>query len=225
MKKEIKETYPRIYETNWWILRKKIASRVPQKIDEDYLQSILNINEGAAANLKRELKRIGFIDEECNTLNIVSDWRFEENYQKICQNIIEKVYPAKLRDLYSGTDLELKKVAEWFSRNTITGKVAGEQMARFYILLNEADPNKQNRLLKEKGKGLYPKTAKAKRIKTTPSANIHELNTPKDLIHELETSSIPSLHIDIQIHIAADTKPEQMDHIFQSMAKHLYGKK
>ncbi|MGI6460131.1 MAG: hypothetical protein ACOX5J_08530 [Candidatus Hydrogenedentales bacterium] len=34
----------------------------------------------------------------------------------------------------------------------------------------------------------------------------------------------PAVHIDIQIHIAADAKPEQIDQIFTSMAKHLYGK-
>ncbi len=34
----------------------------------------------------------------------------------------------------------------------------------------------------------------------------------------------PSLHIDIQIHIAADAKAEQIDQVFASMAKHLYGR-
>lgn len=34
----------------------------------------------------------------------------------------------------------------------------------------------------------------------------------------------PALHIDIQIHISADAKPEQIDQIFASMAKHLYNR-
>lgn len=34
----------------------------------------------------------------------------------------------------------------------------------------------------------------------------------------------PSLHIDIQIHISADAKSEQIEKIFESMAKHLYGR-
>lgn len=33
---------------------------------------------------------------------------------------------------------------------------------------------------------------------------------------------LPIPHIDIQIHISADAKPEQIDQIFSSMAKHLY---
>jgi hypothetical protein len=36
--------------------------------------------------------------------------------------------------------------------------------------------------------------------------------------------TMPSLHIDIQIHISPDTSPEQIDKIFESMATHLYQK-
>ena len=32
----------------------------------------------------------------------------------------------------------------------------------------------------------------------------------------------PNLQLSIQIHIPADATPEQVDHIFASMAKHLY---
>jgi hypothetical protein len=38
------------------------------------------------------------------------------------------------------------------------------------------------------------------------------------------SSNVPSLHIDIQIHIDSDATPEQIDKIFESMAKHLYNK-
>ena len=42
---------------------------------------------------------------------------------------------------------------------------------------------------------------------------------PQDL-----ESEMPTLHIDIQVHIAADAPESQIDKIFESMAKHLYGK-
>lgn len=35
-------------------------------------------------------------------------------------------------------------------------------------------------------------------------------------------ASSPSLHIDIQVHISPDSSSEQIDKIFESMAKHLY---
>ena len=34
----------------------------------------------------------------------------------------------------------------------------------------------------------------------------------------------PNVHLDIQIHIPADASLEQIDQIFASMAKHLYGR-
>jgi hypothetical protein len=34
---------------------------------------------------------------------------------------------------------------------------------------------------------------------------------------------VQELHIDVQVHIASDSSPEQIDQIFASMAKHLYG--
>lgn len=39
-----------------------------------------------------------------------------------------------------------------------------------------------------------------------------------------QTGQLPPLHIDIQIHISADSRPEQIEQIFASMAKHLYNK-
>ncbi len=38
----------------------------------------------------------------------------------------------------------------------------------------------------------------------------------------LPQSALPGVHIDVQIHVAADAKPEQIDQIFASLAKHLY---
>lgn len=35
----------------------------------------------------------------------------------------------------------------------------------------------------------------------------------------------PSLHIDVQIHISPEASPDQIDQIFKSMSKHLYGAK
>lgn len=37
-------------------------------------------------------------------------------------------------------------------------------------------------------------------------------------------ATVPALHIDIQVHISADASEAQIDTIFESMAKHLYGK-
>jgi hypothetical protein len=48
---------------------------------------------------------------------------------------------------------------------------------------------------------------------------------PKDLTPGQPAHDLPAVHIDIQIHVSADAKAEQIDQVFASMAKHLYGKK
>lgn len=39
-----------------------------------------------------------------------------------------------------------------------------------------------------------------------------------------DRSSAPSLHIDVQVHVSSEASAEQIDQIFASMAKHLYGR-
>lgn len=48
---------------------------------------------------------------------------------------------------------------------------------------------------------------------------------PTNTEHRPDTASDPSLHIDVQIHIDSSATPDQIDHIFESMARHLYGRK
>ena len=52
-----------------------------------------------------------------------------------------------------------------------------------------------------------------------PAANVNP-----SIIATPAASSTPSVHIDLQIHISPDASPEQIDSIFASMAKHLYGR-
>ena len=37
-------------------------------------------------------------------------------------------------------------------------------------------------------------------------------------------SNLPELHVDVQIHIDSTASPKQIDQIFASMARHLYGR-
>lgn len=46
---------------------------------------------------------------------------------------------------------------------------------------------------------------------------------PKNQVHQ-QSDPLPELHIDIQIHISPDADASQIDQIFASMAKHLYGR-
>ncbi|MCL6520389.1 MAG: hypothetical protein K6T99_11210 [Armatimonadetes bacterium] len=46
----------------------------------------------------------------------------------------------------------------------------------------------------------------------------------EQIVSESRVAPDPSVHINVQIHIDANATPEQIDQIFASMAKHLYGR-
>ena len=50
------------------------------------------------------------------------------------------------------------------------------------------------------------------------------VSNPQNAAKAAAKASTPSLHIDIQVHISSEASPEQIDQIFASMAKHLYGR-
>lgn len=62
----------------------------------------------------------------------------------------------------------------------------------------------------------------------TPPATINAPDSPEESndapVAEVAKQPGPSLHIDVQVHIDSSASPEQIDQIFASMAKHLYGR-
>ena len=50
------------------------------------------------------------------------------------------------------------------------------------------------------------------------------MQVPTSQMSRSSAQTQPSLHIDIQIHISPEASTEQIEKIFESMAKHLYGK-
>lgn len=116
--------------------------------------------------------------------------------------------------------------------------------------LSEENVNKCYEIIKKNGEDLYliQELSGAKRVVTKEAAveklsSISGKNTRKkessqtesrDRDNEEETNiflkdeegkSLPSIHIDIQIHISPDTPIEKIDEIFSSMEKHLYHNK
>jgi len=47
--------------------------------------------------------------------------------------------------------------------------------------------------------------------------------TPTEL-PSIQKTTLPSIHIDLEIHVSPESTPEQIDKVFESIAKHLYGK-
>jgi hypothetical protein len=208
--------YPVIPAKNWWELRKRFQSNLPRKIDADYLQSVLSVEAPWAKQLASYLAAFGLIDDQGKPEELANDWRHDDEYPVVCQTIMEKVFPEALRDAYPCSAADRKGVTGWFTRNARLGEGAAARASAFYMMLCEADPSKQDR----------PAAAAQPTPPPPPPTNGQVEEPPPAPARQLEREpgrvSWPSdLHINVQIHIAADAGAEQIDTIFASMAKHL----
>lgn len=231
MAEEKKKSYPKIPRNNWFLLREKFKQRTPEKVSASYIASALSMGEASAsANIIPPLRAFGLIDEAGKPTDLAYDWRDDKKYPEVCKTILEATYPSELRDLFHDESAETKDVENWFARSARVGQSAARAYAATYIMLMEADLSKaKEQTTKTAGNGSNIKVIKAvskpNTKASTKRAVPHIPNTPlpehggEPEQHKRGFS--PKLHVDIQIHISPDSSPEQIDRIFESMAKHL----
>lgn len=224
---ELKKSYPMLPVAHWWTLRRKFIQSIPGVVTDNYLATVLGMAERSAqGNVLPYLKKLGIIDEDGKTGEMAKKWRDDQHYPEVCKEMLIEVYPQELLDAV--TDPKHRAQAErWFANDTGTGEVAARRMAALYMVLLEADPSKQA----EQEKGEHTKKAvsghaekKAEKkinMKTAPNSTAP---APAHVDHKAAhaTSQMPCININLEIHISADSTPEQIDQIFLSMAKHIY---
>lgn len=111
------------------------------------------------------------------------------------------VYP----DAWQRTNTELEHV---FSTSSSAGKqVITKTVGTFKALCECAEFSEQTALSMPSGPVHTP-------VASQPAAHAQ---------HNSPANHSPSVHIDIQIHISPEASGDQIDQIFKSMAKHLYG--
>lgn len=234
MAEDKKKGYPKIPRNNWFLLREKFKQRTPEKVSPSYVASALGMGEASAsANIIPPLRTFGLIDEAGKPSDLAYDWRDDRKYTEVCKTIIEATYPQELRDLFHTADSDFKEVSNWFARSAKVGESAARGYTTTYIMLLEADLSKakESSSGKPKNTGSVPaRTAKSstKPVIPTKSTKPSVARKSSDSDSTLDDADdkgrrgfSPRLHVDIQIHISPDSSPEQIDKIFESMAKHL----
>lgn len=236
-----KQSYPIIASGVWWKLRDQFRRSLPSTVDADYLSTVLDCEKKTAQNILPALRTMGLIDEKGKPTERGNHWRFDEDYPEVCRAIRDQLYPEALVNAVPDPAHNLDGVQRWFQRNGGVGDAAAKQMARVYQLLSEANPAKKpEQQGKEAPRKREAKTTRA--VKAGSPASATPVRSPVAPVAEDahqsapahtsdhshipkgKTTAAPSLHIDIQIHIASDATLEQIEKIFESMAKHLYGK-
>jgi hypothetical protein len=225
MADEARRSYPGIPAKNWWDLRRRFQQAVPGKVDADYLQAVLGIGEGAAKNLVPQLVAVGLVGDGGKPTELAMDWRDDGTYPAACQQILDSVYPQSLRDAMPPPGPPRDGVEKWFARNMQVGKGAAAKMASFYLMVAAADVAAA-RTDAKKGEA-KPKSTSQRATRPSAPASATAKEAPKPLAPARVGAHDdgPSVHVDVQVHISPDASAEQVDQIFASMAKHLYGRK
>lgn len=192
------------------LLEKVRTVGIPPKVNLAWLKAI-GFTSSNDKTLPGVLKFIGFIDQSGIPTATWTAYR-GARHRAVLGEAIRKGY-ADLFALYpdantrSNTDL-----THVFSTSSSAGaQVVSKTVATFKALVDEADFS-----------------ASGESAETTMLAGpLHVPAAPAaPAAPKAPTSqSGPEVHIDIQIHISPESTAEQIDKIFESMAKHLYGRK
>jgi len=216
MSEEQKETYPVIPAKHWWALRKRFQQSIPSAVTPGFLATTLHMKEQSAkTNIVPSLVMMEIIDQEGKPTDRAVRWRDDVEYSEVCHEIRNDLYPQELLDAIPGPSIDRPAVERWFATRTGVGQAAARRFAVVYELLTTATvPEKRETL---------PTSARPKpSTKQRPSKKAPEEPLAKETEKPVVFSGVePSIHIDIQIHISPDAKPDQIDQIFASMAKHL----
>ena len=222
-------TYPKIPEKNWWAIRAQFRRSMPPAVTGSYLKSLLDLtSDKAASNLLAPLKQMKLIDDEGKPTDRANEWRDDNKYSLVCEQITAEIYPPEIRSLYPGPDFDKDKIAQWFMTTAKLGEPASKMVASMFVLLSskeiKTDTNNSNT---NAGKSTKKATQKKndttqKNVGATIQVTPDTHNNPPTPTPTNGHAPTPTLHIDLQIHISPDASNEQIDNIFASIAKHLY---
>lgn len=221
-----RKSYPSIPERNWWELRRRFLSRPPKgEVTAAYLSDVLGIQEKAAANLLPSLRVVGLIDDAGKPTPRASKWRDDEQYTEVTREIIAEVYPQGLLDAAPPDHPEVATAQRWFLRETGTGQARANMLAAFYRLLAEGDPlaGEEGRRRAAERQATEPQRRTARAAAQRRSSGDGSSGDP-DEAAVVRKAQLPSLSVAVQVYVDKNMTAEQVDHVFASMAKHLYGK-
>lgn len=225
-----KQIYPMISEKSWWQIRNQFKKTIPSVVNVSYLKSLLSLNsDQSARNIMAPLKQMGIIDVEGKPRPRATDWRSDAKYSEVCSIIVREIYPQELLDLFPDVQIDNSAAKSWFMDTCSLGDNAAAKIVSTFSLLKSGQVKSDSDITKSTVAPVKKKLSNPKRTEhpeigapleqiSSPSLNSNTPITPNP------SSAIPAVHIDLQIHISPDASPDQIDSIFASMAKHLYGR-
>ena len=157
------------------------------------------------------LQFIGFVDSSRVPTDAWQAYRDQGNSKHVLADCIREGYSLLFEHYPEADKRNPEDLSNFFRANTTLGDTAISLMVRtFLALCAQAD--------------FSAMSANGASVGDSGIGASSDADSPLVVRPEDMGSPTPTLHIDFQVHIAADAPPEQIDKIFESMAKHLYGK-
>lgn len=217
------KTYPKISRKSWWLLRERFKKSIPSAVTPTMVSSLSPMADASArANVIAPLRELGLLDDAGKPTPLAERWRHDDDYPKVCQEIRSKTYPHELLEAFPDPDSTRRDaISAWFMKVGHVGESASRMYTDTYLLLSEADPTRtetKQPALAANGKALAK--SRSSRAPAPPPGPKHATPVAPPP-NDLQGRRLPAIHIDVQVHIAPDTPADQIDRIFESMAKHL----
>jgi Family of unknown function (DUF5343) len=191
------------------ILEKIRHVGIPQKATVQWLRTV-GFTSSNDTSLLGVLKTVGFIDSSGVPTSTWSAYR-GARYKETLGDAIRRGY-AELFAVYPDAwKRDISDLEHVFS----TSSTAGQQVIRKTVATFKA--------LCESAEFGSPEEQPSPVIRTGPMHAPVADSAPVSAHAGGPRSTSPSVHIDIQIHISPEASTDQIEQIFKSMAKHLYG--
>ena len=217
-------TYPKISRKSWFLVRDRLKQSIPSAISPTLVTSLSHMEESSArSNVINPLRELGLIDENHKPTDLAQRWRHDDDYVAVCHEIRSKVYPPNLVEAFPDANSSQKEsIKKWFMKAGQVGEMAAKMYTDTYILLSQADLTKpeEKKAQKASTRKSAPHTRPAATAPPMEQAGTRDSPPLQPPVDPSAYRRLPAIHIDVQVHISPDTTPEQIDRIFESMAKH-----
>jgi hypothetical protein len=216
------DALPKVGSKAWFTLRSKATNAPSTKFTPTFVAASLGMAnaDSALGNIVRPMRALGIFEEDGSLTALGNKWRNDSTYADACEEILKKVYPAELAHLTeSDGKPSASQVKAWLG-NEGFGESNARQMSATYVMIASKDipldsPTPEAKKTPPAKKPVAQKQPQTKQEKTDQTGQQQPPPARTDG---------PGIHLDIQIHLPADASAEQIDSIFRSMAKHIYGR-
>ena len=196
----------------------KIQSlNVPESASTKWLPKIGGFGSSKNRPLIKILKFIGFITDSNKPTKRWKDYRDKSRSTTVMTEGIKQGYSELFEEYSDAYQRDNDDLRNFFSRHSDAGEqVIASMVATFKILCSLADFGQEEDDTPEDQKEVD--LAESSPPVTEPK------ETPKSSSEQRSPTFSPELNINIQVHISPNADPDQINKIFESMAKHLFNR-